>query len=55
MTTRAELRQQRDEARARAAEYRQKANELRERLMYVTGSFTADEYGQVGKDSDGQG
>jgi hypothetical protein len=55
MTTRAELRRQRDEALARAAQATQDANELRDRLMYVTGSFTADEYGQVGKDSDGQG
>jgi len=53
MTTRAELRRQRDDARARAAEHRQEANRLRERLMYVTGSFTADEYGEVGKETDG--
>ncbi|WFR66619.1 hypothetical protein P9139_18005 [Curtobacterium flaccumfaciens] len=53
MTTRAELRRQRDDALTRAARSKQEADELREQLMYVTGSFTFDEYRQVGKAADG--
>lgn len=53
MATRAELRRQRDDALTRAARLEQEAAELREQLMYVTGAFSFDEYGQVGKGTDG--
>lgn len=53
MTTRAELLRQRDDALTRAARLEQEAARLREQLIYVTGSYSFDAYGQVGKDPDG--